>query len=100
MQSLWTGSLLNLLHLSKTARQGSRYEALAAAYTEAGETEVKETTTSVQRQLALWTAGIFTLLGVVFLVFSLYNVFILQQGHVDPSDTDPHTGHDLDDVAG
>jgi signal transduction histidine kinase/HAMP domain-containing protein len=43
--------------------------------------------TGTQHQLALWTAGIFTILGVIFFFFSLYNVIILQQGHVDPSDT-------------
>ena len=53
---------------------------------EAGKTEKEEAATPVQRQLALWVAGIFTLLGVVFLIFSVYNVFILQKGHFDPSD--------------
>jgi hypothetical protein len=42
--------------------------------------------TGTHRQLALWTAGIFTILGVVFFIFSAYNVFILQKGHFDPSD--------------
>ena len=49
-------------------------------------TDTAETGTARQAQLALWTAGIFTILGVVFFIFSVYNVFILQKGHFDASD--------------
>jgi signal transduction histidine kinase/HAMP domain-containing protein len=49
-------------------------------------TDTAGTPTDRQVLLALWTAGIFTLLGVVFFIFSVYNVFILQKGHFDPSD--------------
>ncbi len=49
-------------------------------------TDTAGTATGRQFQLALWTAGIFTILGVVFFIFSVYNVFILQKGHFDASD--------------
>jgi signal transduction histidine kinase/HAMP domain-containing protein len=52
----------------------------------AGSASTAETVTGPQYQLALWSAGIFTLLGIVFFFFSVYNVFILQKGHFDPSD--------------
>ncbi len=49
-------------------------------------TDTPDAPTARQVQLALWTAGIFTFLGVVFFIFSVYNVFILQKGHFDASD--------------
>ncbi len=39
-----------------------------------------------QKQISLWTAGVFTALGLIFFLFMLYNVFVDQQGVFDFSD--------------
>jgi signal transduction histidine kinase len=39
-----------------------------------------------QVKLALWAAGIFAFLGLLFFLFSLFNVFVLQQGQADATD--------------
>ncbi len=39
-----------------------------------------------QKTVGLWAASIFTVLGLAFLVFSLYNIFYLNKGQADLSD--------------
>ena len=40
-----------------------------------------------QKTAGLWAAGIFAFLGLAFLIFSLYNILLLQKGKADFSDT-------------
>jgi len=53
---------------------------------EAGRKDTAQAVSGTQYQLALWTAGIFAFLGLIFFFLSLYNVFILQQGQADTTD--------------
>jgi putative methionine-R-sulfoxide reductase with GAF domain len=39
-----------------------------------------------QRQIGLWAAVIFAVLGLAFIILWIYNVYGLQQGHIDNSD--------------
>ena len=60
-------------------------------------TATAEAATDKQAQLALWAAGIFAFLGLLFFLFSLFNVFVLQQGQARCDGPIPHTGNDPDD---
>ncbi|MCE9645942.1 MAG: GAF domain-containing protein [Chloroflexi bacterium] len=46
----------------------------------------KPSTEETQKRIGLWAASIFALLGLAFLSFSLYNIFVLQHGYADFSD--------------
>lgn len=50
------------------------------------QTQPKPGTEEAQKRIGQWAAIIFALLGLAFLTFSLYNIFVLQQGHADFSD--------------
>jgi putative methionine-R-sulfoxide reductase with GAF domain len=51
------------------------------------ETKQKSTGTDErQKQIGLWSAGIFTIIGLAFFGFSTYTLFIAQQGQADISD--------------
>lgn len=54
------------------------------------ETEIEQTSTKAgndrQKQVGMWVAGIFTILGLAFFIYDVYTVFILQQGRFDLSD--------------
>jgi GAF domain-containing protein/HAMP domain-containing protein len=63
----------------------SRFTAIPEAdmselHQKAKETEAK------QKQVGLWSAGIFAFLGLAFLIFWLFNVLLLQKGFTDISD--------------
>ena len=40
-----------------------------------------------QKNVSLWVAGIFTIIGLAFFLYDLYTVFIIQKGRFDVSDS-------------
>ena len=50
------------------------------------EIKTKNNVEQTQRQIAIWSAGVFTILSLAFLIFSVYIVYHDQQGRFDLSD--------------